>query len=173
MVSRCIYISLCRHSCEIRLDHNFEKFANYLGQELVSVRSEWRKYKHPQFALGQVLRRSAVLSPVIHHRPHLNIPCYPEAYVTYITLPGHPSLISPREHRLYVVSMLLPRFGSSQKKLRSNPAVISLKHPLLFPSTTTRLAYIGCCFFGRSNERNKCLLLASFEVVFDTQNRAV
>lgn len=77
MVSRCIYISLCRHSCEIRLDHNFEKFANYLGQELVSVRSEWRKYKHPHFALGLVLRRSAVLSPVIHHRPHLNIPCYP------------------------------------------------------------------------------------------------
>lgn len=70
--------------------------------------------------------------------------------------------------------MLLPRFGSSQKKkLRSNPAVISLKHPLLFPSTTTRLAYIGCCFFGRSNERNKCLLLASFEVVFGTHNRAV
>lgn len=114
MVNRCIYNSVRSHSSEIRLGHNFEKFGNYLGRELVSVRSEWRKYKHPHFALGQVVRWSVVLSPVIHHRPHLNIPCYPWPYVTYITLPGHPSLISPREYRLCVVSMLLPRFGFSQ-----------------------------------------------------------
>lgn len=68
---------------------------------------------------------------------------------------------------------VITSFWLQSKKLRSNPAVISLKHPLLFPSTTTRLAYIGCCFFERSNERNKCLLLASFEVVFGTHNRTV
>lgn len=52
---------MCRHSSEIRLGHNFEKFGNYLGRELVSVRCEWRKYKHPHCSWPSCSKVSGII----------------------------------------------------------------------------------------------------------------